>query len=153
MVCVYHTPFTVFGKTGKTFLGVGVYSPFWRDPLLNGSLLLDELVEQAAAHEPTDDEPGDGERGSVLRCGDGQCSAAHGPLPEEVNQDSQRCTRGQDDDDELAHDVCSVALRRLRFVNGSRPFIPCQLTFPCLCVARTLLAVVRCGDASAACRS
>lgn len=99
-------------KTKNFFRGGGSTALFYQPLFVNGRwLLIDQLVEQPTTHETADDEPRDCERGSVLSCRYGQCRTAHGPLTQEVNQDTQCRTRGQNDDNELAHDVCSVRFR------------------------------------------
>lgn len=130
-------------KTKNFFRGGGSIALSDQTPVLNGRLLLDELVEQPAENQPTDHEPREPECGSVLRPRDSDGRGRHAMMAQEVNQDAQCCTRCQDDNQCLAHCCVRLSCFRCRsFVNGSRPLVPTGLcAFPCLCVAPCLLVL------------
>lgn len=150
MVCVYQSPFTVFRKQAKTFLGVGVYSLFCQTPVVNGSLLLDELVEQPAQDQATDHEPRESECGSVLRPRDSDRRARQAMMAQEVCQDAQRADRCQYDDQPLAHVRIRLSCFRRSVV---REWEPAFRTLPALaCVSHLACyrSVRRCFRFSAA---
>lgn len=119
-------------KQVKLFLGWGGLQPYcYRPPFLNGSLLLDELVEQAPEDQPTDHEPRESECGSVLRPRDSDRRGRQAMMAQEVNQDAQCRSRCQDDDQPLAHVRIRLSCFRRSFV---REWEPAFRTLPAPCV-------------------